>query len=364
MAIKHEKYTPDYIFTPGDILEEYLEAFNMTQAELASRCEVTAKTINEIIAGKSALTPNLALKLEKVLNRPAQFWNNLETLYKDKLARRKEEQKASEAQEWLKGIPIAELSKRGLINTNNKSPISEIVNDVLKFFGVASVHAWQNLWNEQTLAARKSISAETILGHAAAWIRQGELCAQQMSCADFNKTSFATALQQIRNWTIDPIEQSSKRIKEICAKCGVVVAFIPEMDKVPWNGATKWLAPKKALIILNIRGRGEDIFWFSFFHEACHVLNEDSKTRILIDQEEYKDSPEERRADKYAADILIPESENSRIMVAQSKKQIRDIAKNLNVSPGIVAGRYRKLTGKWAWFNDLTNKLRWKTEDC
>ncbi len=261
MTTKYEKYVPGYIFTPGDVLGEYLENFDMTQVELANRCGVTSKTINEIIAGKASLTPNLALKLEKVLNRPAQFWNNLETLYKDKLGRQKEAEMASAAKDWLQDIPIAELSARGYINATTKSPIEDQLSETLKFFGVASIDAWQKLWTEQALAARKSTSAETLLGHAAAWIRQGELRAQRMQCSDFNKTAFVGALQQIRNLTILPIEKVAKRMQELCADCGVVVAFVPEMKKVPWNGATKWVSPKKALIILNIRGKGEDIFF-------------------------------------------------------------------------------------------------------
>jgi len=45
------------------------------------------------------------------------------------------------------------------------------------------------------------------------------------------------------------------------------------MKKVPWHGVTKWLLPSKAMILLNLRGKMEDQFWFSFFHKAGHVLH-------------------------------------------------------------------------------------------
>lgn len=71
------QYVPDYLVSPGEILAEYLEAYGMTQTELADRTGLTKKTINEIIRGKSPITPETALKLERSLGRPAHFWNNL-----------------------------------------------------------------------------------------------------------------------------------------------------------------------------------------------------------------------------------------------------------------------------------------------
>lgn len=53
----------------------------MSQAVLAERTGRSKKTINEIIQGKAAITPDTALQLEKVLGVPASFWNNLERNY-------------------------------------------------------------------------------------------------------------------------------------------------------------------------------------------------------------------------------------------------------------------------------------------
>jgi len=68
---------------PGEVLEEYLEAYSMPQTELAARTGLTKKTINEIIKGKSPITSETALKLEHSLDRPAHFWNNLERQFQE-----------------------------------------------------------------------------------------------------------------------------------------------------------------------------------------------------------------------------------------------------------------------------------------
>jgi HTH-type transcriptional regulator / antitoxin HigA len=56
------EYQPDYVTPPGDTLVEILESLNMAQAELAERTGRPLKAINEIIEGKTTLTPETALQ--------------------------------------------------------------------------------------------------------------------------------------------------------------------------------------------------------------------------------------------------------------------------------------------------------------
>ncbi len=76
--IMTNQYVPDYQVTPGEVLQDYLEGLGMTQAELAAWTGLPLKTVNDIIKGKSPITPEIALKLERSLGRPAHFWENLE----------------------------------------------------------------------------------------------------------------------------------------------------------------------------------------------------------------------------------------------------------------------------------------------
>lgn len=78
-------FKPNYALPPGETLKETIESIGMTQAELAQRTGRPKKTINEIIKGKAAITPDTAIQLERVLGVPASFWNNLERNYQEKL---------------------------------------------------------------------------------------------------------------------------------------------------------------------------------------------------------------------------------------------------------------------------------------
>lgn len=64
---------------PGEmILEEFLKPLGMTQTEFARRIGVAWTRVNQIINGRRGVTPNTALRLEKVFGLPADFWLTLQ----------------------------------------------------------------------------------------------------------------------------------------------------------------------------------------------------------------------------------------------------------------------------------------------
>ena len=64
---------------PGEmLLEEFLKPLGMTQTELAERIGVSYPRVNELIRGKRGMTPDTALRLERLFGMEAQFWLNLQ----------------------------------------------------------------------------------------------------------------------------------------------------------------------------------------------------------------------------------------------------------------------------------------------
>lgn len=70
---------------PGATIKEQLEDRGMSQKEFASRMGMSEKHISHIVHGEVQLTTDVAYKLEMALGIPAQFWLNLESIYRKKL---------------------------------------------------------------------------------------------------------------------------------------------------------------------------------------------------------------------------------------------------------------------------------------
>ena len=64
---------------PGEmLLEEFLKPLGMSQAALAEKIGVSYPRINELVRGKRGVTPDTALRLERLFGMEAQFWLNLQ----------------------------------------------------------------------------------------------------------------------------------------------------------------------------------------------------------------------------------------------------------------------------------------------
>ncbi|MGH2621637.1 MAG: HigA family addiction module antitoxin [Anaerolineales bacterium] len=65
---------------PGEmLLEEFLRPLGISQSAFAVRLGISFPRLNEIVRGKRSVTPDTALRLERVLEMPADFWLGLQT---------------------------------------------------------------------------------------------------------------------------------------------------------------------------------------------------------------------------------------------------------------------------------------------
>lgn len=66
---------------PGEILAEELEARNMTANALAIKLRTNRQAIADILAGKRAITPVMALRLGQYLGTGPELWVRMQSSY-------------------------------------------------------------------------------------------------------------------------------------------------------------------------------------------------------------------------------------------------------------------------------------------
>ena len=353
-------FTPNYIIPPGEILEETLEARGIKKKDFADRCGRSAKTISQIIAGEAPISPDTAIAFERVLGVSAALWNNLESRYRLHLAQQEEQQRLATQAQWAAQFPVSKMVAFGLIK---KARGGELVEQLLDFFGVGSVEAWESLFlrQQQAVAFRASQAFQSHPHAVAAWLRWGERDAQEVETAPFNKETFRQALGQIRGLTRLPAKDFQTPFQDLCRKAGVVVLWRPEIDGTRLSGATKWLNKDKVLIQLSLRHKTDDHFWFSFFHEAGHVLLH-GKKEVFIDEASNTTTPEEQEANDFAQALLIPREEWKAFVAAHSfsKAAVTTFATRIGIAPGIVVGQLQHAGYiPYSNLNGLKRKFFW-----
>lgn len=360
VAEKIYDFEPDFIVTPGETLMETIETMGISQTELAKRTGRPLKTINGIIKGNTAITHETALQFEKVMGIPASFWINLEGNYRQQLAIKKEEDELSKKIKWLDNFPLKEIEKRGYIKKNADK--IELLKDLFKFFGVASIDSWEDIW-ESNVAFRKSEAYKTNYSSVAAWIRMVELESKKIECKPFDKELFKNVIEDLRKLTVetDP-SVFIPELQSVCAEAGVAVVFIPELPGCRASGVTKWVSPQKAIIGLSLRYKSNDHLWFTFFHEAGHIILHGKKLTFIEGVKGEGVKQKEDEADEFASNKLIPKDKYRNFLengISQGK--ILKFAKEINIDPGIIVGRLQHdRIIHFSHFNKLKKYYKWE----
>ena len=184
-----------------------------------------------------------------------------------------------------------------------------------------------------------------------------------MDCVPYSREEFRSRLEMLRSLTLeaDP-GKFVPLMQESCAEAGVAVVLAPAPRGCPASGATRWLSKDKALLMLSLRYKSNDHLWFSFFHEAGHILLHRKKLMFLeMNGNGRQVEKAEAQANKFAAGLLIPPRYHSELFeIPKSRAGVEAFARKVGVAPGIVVGRMQhEGILPYTHLNDLKVRYSW-----
>jgi addiction module HigA family antidote len=311
---------------PGDTIQEHLDHIGMQQNELAERMGRPKENVNRLIKGLEPITRQTAYQLENVLGIPASFWLNLESDYRQELHKIEQLEEQEEQKQWAAQFPLREMKKQGLL-PDIRSTV-ELVEPLLKFFGVASPEEWARIYMDKriSVAFRLSLAGTKSPYALSAWLRAGELQMRKESYAIYDAKKFRAALKDAKELSFEMPTGFEQELRELCAGAGVALIYTPKLPKATISGVARWYHGRP-LIQLSGRHKTDDHFWFSFFHEAGHILLHGKKDIFLEGLSDFEnDRKKEDEANRFAAKYLLSEKELNEILDA--KKLTSDIVKS------------------------------------
>ena len=359
MATEKRIYS-DLAIAPGEYLAEVLEAKGMAQADLARRVGRPVQAVNEIIKGQKAITPETAIQLERALDVPAHIWTGLESRYQLVKARLEEKKRLKREAALVPCVPYKQLADLGCVEKTRDSELK--VRELQRFYGVSSL---ANVPGIKAYEASFRIGGgREASGYAlTAWIRCAELRAAEVRTDAFDRKKLRGALAEIRGLSRRNPGAFVPKLERVLAGCGIAFILLPHFPKTYAHGATFWPVPGKAVLLMSIRGRWEDAFWFSLFHEIGHLLMHGKRTFIDDKKAPLELLGKEKEADEFAANSLIPTERLEEFVRGRQfgERSVRDFADEVGVSPAIVVGRlqHEGLLGYGSELNKLRIKFDW-----
>ena len=199
-------------FAPGEFLKEEIEARGWTQIELAEIMGRPTRLVNEIIAGKRAITPETAIQLGEALGTGPELWMNLESQYQLSKVTSSDDLVARRAKLYTL-FPVREMIKRRWIESSENIDVLE--QQFLKFFSINSLDAIPSL----THAAKKSHAYEEVTMAQLAWLFRAKEIAIEQVLGKYKKDKLVKSLSKIHALLTAPEEV--RHVARILSECGV-----------------------------------------------------------------------------------------------------------------------------------------------
>ena len=343
MTEQDPPFTPEWVSPPGDSITDAIEERDWTQVQLAERLGYTEKHVSLLLNAKVPITEESAQKLSRVIGSTPEFWLRREAQYRAQLVQIEEKERLQSWIPWLDRLPVKDLMKQGAISKRRLDAKNkpEIVKELLQLFGVASPDNWETCYEQKQVAFRRTRKEQSNVGAISAWLRLGEIEAEKADVPKYNKAKFEKTVQEIRKLTVLSQAEFMPQLQQLCNEAGVILAIVPAIPCAYTSGVARWLNPHRALIQLSLYGKQNDRFWFTFFHEAAHILLHDKKDIFLDDSGngDRLESQQENEANAWAREFLIPSEYDVELCALRSREDVIGFAERVGIHAGIVVGR-------------------------
>lgn len=346
------------VFPPGEFLRDELEARGWTQTELAEIIGRPVRLINEIIAGKKAITPETAIQLGDSLGTGPELWMNLESQYQLSKVRTSDSLISRRAKLY-ELFPVREMVKRGWIQTSKNVEVLE--QQFQEFFGISQIEEAPRF----CYAAKKTQAESPATMLQLAWLRRAQQVSNEMVCAPYSEKALRDALPSLSALLTAPEE--ARHVAKILASCGVRFVVVEPIAGTKIDGACFWLSDDRPVVALSLRLDRIDNFWFVLRHELEHVLQcHGREAGYILDQEleaaTDQVSEEEKVANAAGASFCVDQSEMSgfiaRVAPFFKEERVLLFAQRLNVHPGLVVGQLQRRLRRYDLFRKYQVKVR------
>lgn len=359
-----ERMIPWKATHPGTILKYELEERNISQNVLATLTGMQKSHISELVNGKRPMTKDIADRMETVLGISAVTLVNLQTQYDYdvKVLRQRgvEEQKAlNELRLYNELLDLNTIFKR----REQKSDSAVCRLDYLR--NVCMLPKPAELKMEVNGMFRKSSRTGLDTRMLMTWKILAETGAREQSVSGpfirEREGDVVSELVRALHRNIDVVAD----VKDILSRNGIAFCIEEKVDRASVDGYSFFERGIPYIVLTRRYDRIEN-FAFALMHEVGHIYchyTDDSRENCRLSIPEYdNESREEREANEYAANALIPNRDwknapKVRLTPADIQRSYTHWAAEHNLNKWIALGRISYETGMYKFRSDESRKI-------
>ena len=318
----------------GKHLKEYLEFYNISQSEFATRLNISQKHINEIINGKTDISLDIALAIQNLTDIPVEFI--IKTEYRRKIENylylkySEEELNKILKERFL----IKELEKREWIKFNNITNIVQNYIDIFEYLKVRDFEALDKI-NEKTLFKKQGDD----LNKLSLWIARCDNLSRNQDVKEYKKEDFNFLIEDLKKISYEE-DIDIEKIQKILNCYGIYFVVEKALTGSKVRGCFK-VKMKNPAIYITKNYSGKDSFYFELFHELGHCKSDynEAKSKVIVEGDEKK----EQRADNFAINTMISKEIWNEIENNYEENNLTLISEKYKIPMSFIVGRLSKL---------------------
>lgn len=309
------------MFGFGSMLKDYLEYHNISQSDFAKRLGITQKHINNILNENADISEDLMIAISLITDIDIKLITFVETkkkLYNFLNTKFKNEKEISD---YLNSFHIKEMDKMGWITLNDKTSYLQNAYDLLKYLNVRDFNIYDK-YAKETIFFKKYSDAD--LKRVFLWITRCDKLIKKQDVKDYLKDNFNKLLKELKKERNKPFNKNN--LIKLFNRFGIYLVIEDALKGTKIRGCTKVVGNNPA-IYMTCYFKEKSSFYFELYHELGHVKSEynKAKSKVIIDGSDN----EEKRADNFALNEMIPEDVYKIILNNYDKKD--KIAKEKNI---------------------------------
>jgi HTH-type transcriptional regulator / antitoxin HigA len=114
-------FEPDWLSAPGGTILDIIEERGMSSKDLAGLLGYSLEQTERLIAGKEAITRDVATLLAEQVGGSEKFWLSRERNYRNEVARLQSSGSMPAAKAWLDELPLKDMQKFGWIPSHTRT---------------------------------------------------------------------------------------------------------------------------------------------------------------------------------------------------------------------------------------------------
>ncbi len=345
--------------SPGECIRIEMESRGWTQRDLAQILDRPLPTVNEVINGKRAIMPEMAVALSQAFSTTPDYWMQKEAAYRLSLVDDPDDAVSDRARLY-EVAPIKEMTKRGWIRQADDAVA--LSGELKGFFGTDDLNDLPQL----CAFTKKTGRTEPMTPEQRVWCIRARNMARLLKAENYTDSRFDKGIADLRKIAAWPEEV--RRVPRILASMGIRFVVLEPLMRTKIDGAAFWLDERSPVVAISTRYDRIDSFWHSLCHELSHVRHRDG---LVIDASIVGDDriaptdldATERRADSEASTFLIDAEELqdfiTRVGPLYSTARINQFANKICIHPGIIVGQlqHRAEVG-YSAFRNMLVKVR------